>query len=520
MIDQSAARALHPLEVKIILTFDAGALIDSARVRETLGFKEGQDQQAFSWLVAKGVLEEADRQTEVFYELTPLGQEWHDKGTPARRIFSLLREAGPLSLPDIAQKLGLDQKTVGSAFGALSKEGVCAVDASRCAVIVRPELPQSVVDTEALLGAASMQGGSLPEGALSPQQKALMAQIAKKRGAQDAPFRIAERARVLFRLTPRVVEYREAVVALGMTGEELGAITPEMLEKGTWKQGSFRPYNLQIPPARVIPGRRNAYVEFLDSVKDKLVSLGFEEFDGNLVETEFWNSDALFMPQFHSARDIHDVYYIEEPTHAKFIEEPYLSQVVAAHEHGGDTGSRGWQYQFDRDFTRRLILRSQGTVLSARQLPKAKVPGKYFGIVRCFRYDRVDATHLSDFYQTEGIVLGENVNLRTLLGFLEMFAVEVAGAKEVKYVPGYFPFTEPSIEVHIKHPVLGWFELGGSGIFRPEVTRSLGVDVPVLAWGIGIDRMALMALGLNDLRELFSADLESVRMRRSQYKIQ
>jgi len=68
--------------------------------------------------------------------------------------------------------------------------------------------------------------------------------------------------------------------------------------------------------------------------------------------------------------------------------------------------------------------------------------------------------------------------------------------------------------------VLGWFELGGSGIFRPEVTRSLGVDVPVLAWGIGIDRMALMALGLNDLRELFSADLESVRMRRSQYKIQ
>ena len=107
------------------------------------------------------------------------------------------------------------------------------------------------------------------------------------------------------------------------------------------------------------------------------------------------------------------------------------------------------------------------------------------------------------------------MNLRTLLGFLEMFAVEVAGAKEVKYVPGYFPFTEPSVEVHIRHPVLGWFELGGSGIFRPEVTKSLGIDVPVLAWGLGIDRMALMALGLNDLRELFSPDLESVRLRRA-----
>ena len=187
-----------------------------------------------------------------------------------------------------------------------------------------------------------------------------------------------------------------------------------------------------------------------------------------------------------------------------------------AHENGGDTGSRGWNYAFDKDFTRRLILRSQGTVMSAKTLPHAKIPGKYFGILRCFRYDKVDATHLSDFYQTEGIILGEHVNLRTLLGMLEMFAIEVAGAKEVKYVPGYFPFTEPSIEVHIKHPVLGWFELGGSGIFRPEVTSSLGVDVPVAAWGLGIDRMALMALGLNDLRELFSYDIENVRLRKMQ----
>lgn len=520
MIDQNAVRALHPLEVKIILAFKAGETIDSAEVREKLGFREGQEQQAFSWLVAKGILEETERKAEIFYELTPLGQDWHEKGSPARRIFSLIKRAGPMSLPDIAKELGFDQKTVGSAFGSLSKEGTCAMDGERRAALAKSELPQPLIAIDDLLDAATAQGGSLSEQSLSPQQKDLMAQIAKKRGAQDSPFRVAERAKVFFKLTSLSDEYREAITALGMTGEELGAITPEVLEKGTWKHSSFRPYNLQIQPARVIPGRRNAYVEFLDSVKDKLVSLGFEEFDGNMIETEFWNSDALFMPQFHSARDIHDVYSIEEPTHAKYIEEPYLSRVAAAHENGGDTGSRGWQYNFDRDFTRRLILRSQGTVLSAHQLPKAKIPGKYFGIVRCFRYDKVDATHLSDFYQTEGIVLGEHVNLRTLLGFLEMFAVEVAGAKEVKYVPGYFPFTEPSIEVHIKHPVLGWFELGGSGIFRPEVTHSLGVNVPVLAWGIGIDRMALMALGLNDLRELFSPDLEGVRMRRAQYKIQ
>jgi phenylalanyl-tRNA synthetase alpha chain len=270
-----------------------------------------------------------------------------------------------------------------------------------------------------------------------------------------------------------------------------------------------------VPPSRVLPGRGNPYCTFLARLKDKLASLGFEEFDGPLVETDFWNCDALFMPQFHSARDIHDVYHVKEPSRARSIEQPYLDQVAATHENGWKTGSRGWGYGFDRDFTRRLVLRSQGTVLSAKTLPHARIPGKYFGVVRCFRYDKVDATHLADFYQTEGIVLGEEVNLRTLLGLLKMFAEEVAGAKEVKYVPGFFPYTEPSVEVHIKHPTLGWFELGGSGIFRPEVTEPLGVKVPVLAWGLGIDRMAMMSTGIKDIRELFTPEIESVRTRRA-----
>jgi phenylalanyl-tRNA synthetase alpha chain len=367
---------------------------------------------------------------------------------------------------------------------------------------------------ELLEKALASPDGILNHADLEKDAQEVMAGLAKKRGASDAAFRIIEKEIVFYSLKDTVEELLSALDAAGISGNEIGSLTPKMLSTGEWKNANFRGYNISVPPARLIPGRTNPYVNFLESVKDKLSSLGFEEFDGPLVETEFWNSDALFMPQFHAARDIHDAYSLKNPTHAKSIEEPFLTNVAQAHTDGGNTGSRGWNYAFDRDFTRRLILRSQGTVLSAHQLAKAKIPGKYFGIARCFRYDKVDATHLSDFYQTEGIVLGNEVNLKTLLGFLEMFAIEIAGATDVKYVPGYFPFTEPSIEVHIKHPVLGWFELGGSGIFRPEVTKPMGIDVPVLAWGIGIDRMALMALGLNDLRELFSNDIEQVRLRR------
>ncbi|GAB1482519.1 phenylalanine--tRNA ligase subunit alpha [Treponema sp.] len=524
---QNIVKNLHPLEVRILRHYTLKDELTIEKVEKDLSFKAGNGNQALSWLAGKSLVLELRRETRVYYELTELGQIWKEKGLPEERMLALLKTKGAHSLPEVAAALGIENKDVGSAFGALSKIGVLVMDGAKraalsgAATLMENGFPagdagRRFIILRTLLEKGSTAAGNIINDAeLSDAERLAMAGIAKKRGSADAAFRIMERETVVYGFAPERDAVSAALEAAGITGDEIGSLTPEMLSSGSWKGASFR-FDAKVPPTRLLIGRSNPYAKFLEDVKDKLVSLGFEEFDGSLVETEFWNSDALFMPQFHSARDIHDVpCHAAEPNKAKSIEEPWLSRIAAAHENGGDTGSRGWNYSFDKEFTKRLILRSQGTVLSARQLPTAKIPGKYFGIARCFRYDRVDATHLSDFYQTEGIVLGEEVNLRTLLGFLEMFAVEVAGAKEVKYVPGYFPFTEPSVEVHIKHPVLGWFELGGSGIFRPEVTKALGIDVPVAAWGIGIDRMALMALGLNDLRELFSNDIENVRLRRA-----
>ncbi len=513
---QPPARELHPLEIRVLLHATGNAELSQASLISELSYNTGQANQALSWLAAKGFAVEKSRATRVLYEITDFGKECLEKGTYEERIIRLIDAEGPMSLPEIAKKLGLEPKDVGSAFGGLAKEKVLTMDGEKRAVLAaaaKDSLLGSSATVHALLAKAA-ETGALDERTLAPAEKDLVASLAKKRGSATSLFRLVEREEVTFVITPAGAQARRQLERAGTTGEESGALTPEMLKTGAWKNVRFRRYNIDVPPTRVLPGRSNPYCVFLERLKDKLASLGFEEFDGPLVETEFWNGDALFMPQFHSARDIHDVYYMKDPTHAKEIEQPWLDQVAATHENGWTTGSRGWGYGFDRRFTRRLILRSQGTVLSAKTLPRAKVPGKYFGVVRCFRYDRVDATHLADFYQTEGIVLGEEVNLRTLLGLLKMFATEVAMAKEVKYVPGFFPFTEPSVEVHIKHPTLGWFELGGSGIFRPEVTEPLDVKVPVLAWGLGIDRMALTSMGLHDIRELFSSSIEDVRTRR------
>ncbi|MBQ0051842.1 MAG: phenylalanine--tRNA ligase subunit alpha [Treponema sp.] len=515
---QNIIKNLHPLEIKVLLKYGQKDELSSEKLQKELDYKEGHANQAFSWLGGKDLLSVVSKTPHTFYEITDLGRSYAKDGLPEEKIVNFVKANGAKTLPEIAAGTGLEQKDVGSAFGQLSKAGLLKMNTEKMAEYTGAELPENFKIAKALFEkAAAAENGQLDNSSLSKDEQAVIVNYAKKRGAADSPFKIIERETVLYKLTEKVKEVVEGLKTAGITGNEIGEVTPKMLETGDWKKGTFRGYNISIPPARIIPGRTNPYVQFLEHVKDKLCSLGFQEYDGPLVETEFWNGDALFMPQFHAARDIHDVYRIKNPTHAKEIEEPWLSNVAAAHKDGGNTGSRGWNYDFDHEFTRRLVLRSQGTVLSAHQLHKAEIPGKYFGIARCFRYDKVDATHLSDFYQTEGIIAGEDVNLQTLLGMLEMFAKEVAGATEVKYVPGYFPFTEPSVEVHIKHPVLGWFELGGAGIFRPEVTKAQGLDCPVLAWGMGIDRMALMALGLNDLRELFSENIEEVRLRKAKF---
>lgn len=295
-------------------------------------------------------------------------------------------------------------------------------------------------------------------------------------------------------------------------GEEVNVLTKDLIVGGGWKNITIRPYNLSFPVEKKFPGKLHPYLSLLDQTKDKLLALGFEEMTGPAIEMNFWNCDALFMPSDHPARGIHDVFYVWEPKEGNIENEVVWEKVRKTHETGGDTGSRGWG-KWDPKLAKRMILRSQTTAVSARTLSKLKkedLPRKFFTIDHVYRPDVVDARHLPEFLQCEGIVVAEDVNLRHLMGFMKFFA-ESFGIKDVKFQPAFFPFTEPSIVGYIKHPKLGWIEAMPGGIFRPEVTKPLGIDVPVLAWGLGIDRLAMVALGIDDIRMLFSDNLQWLR---------
>ena len=310
-------------------------------------------------------------------------------------------------------------------------------------------------------------------------------------------------------LVEKIVAAKEE--AKKLAGQEVTFLTKELMRTGTRRKVRSKPYNVEAVGPKKYPGKRQPYMQFLLEVRQKLVELGFKEMVGPMIETEFWNFDALFQPQNHPARDWAQTYSLKQPKLGSLPEKKIVSAVQSAHEKG-IAGSVGWQYKWDPQRAMQLMPRAHGTAVSARTLAAGpNIPGKYFSLSRCFRPDVIDVTHGVEFNQLEGIVIDESLNFKNLLGILKMFAIEIAGAEKVKFLPDYYPFTEISCQLSAKHPDLGWIELGGSGIFREELTQPLGVNVPVLAWGLGIDRLAMFKLGIDDIRNLFTRDLNWLR---------
>jgi phenylalanyl-tRNA synthetase alpha chain len=515
------AESLHPHEVKVVTALDAsfeqGGLTEEA-IAQSAGLEVAQVGAALGRLRIKGFVTVTSETTRQIVSLTETGERYLLHAPPMARILSALRAAAelgaPLTIKDIQAREGLDPGDLSGIIGELKQEQVIRIAAGG---VVEPTgtVSRTAESLQRLI--RQVKAGSTVLSEFAEPDRILIEKFSRKRGKPNEPFRVDDRVRRSYGVLKRGRAVAQHIRTTGAR-EEVGCLTPDMLKDGSWRSARFRKYTIGLKPARIPAGKKHPYREFLDLVKAKLVSMGFEEMRGPLVENEFWDMDALYMPQFHPARDIHDVYFVKEPQHSAPIREPFLKQVSLAHEHGWKTGSTGWGYGFDPKRTRRLVLRSQGTAVSARTLAAGpKAPGKYFSIARCFRYDQVDATHAPDFFQIEGIVLGPDINFRTLLGLLTLFAREVAQAQDSRFLPAYFPFTEPSVELHVRHPRLGWMELGGAGLFRPEVTQPLGVDVPVIAWGLGLDRMAMVALEIHDIRDLFSTDLEMIRSKRVQY---
>ncbi|MBI4177000.1 MAG: phenylalanine--tRNA ligase subunit alpha [Candidatus Aenigmarchaeota archaeon] len=290
----------------------------------------------------------------------------------------------------------------------------------------------------------------------------------------------------------------------------IGKLTPEIIKSGAWKKG-VRPYDVSLPSAKLIAGKKHITSVWAEKIRKIFLDMGFSEASGPLVESSFWCFDALYQPQDHPSRELADTFYMKKPGGSKLPEPGIVKAVKNAHESGTE-GSTGWMYKWSEDIAKKPVLRTHTTAVSARSLFGLTPPAKIFCIGRAFRNETVDYKHLPEFTQVEGIVVDENVTFRDLLGYLKEFYWRL-GFEKIRFRPAYFPYTEMSVEPEVYFEEKGeWVELGGSGIFRPEVTKPLGVDVPVLAWGLSLERPIALMTGLNDIRNFyFKNDLKLLR---------
>jgi len=495
---------LRENEGKTLLALkEAGQLITVEAVVKASGLAHSAVMRAALTLQSKNlvkILEDKTRKA----SLTPEGKEYAEKGLPERRLIDALKKIGGQgSIDQILDLAKLEKNLSVIALGWLNRKKWANIEKKGQILKVLRE-PLEGAD-EKLLSLL--------------KEKATVAVEDLDRGMRDSISVLKRRNLIEVREeTVRQLELTEEGMRLVKGGveiaQEVSQLTPELIATGKWRQTKLLKYNIEAPVAHIWPGKRHPYLRFLDDLEQKLVALGFKEMTAPIVELSFFNCDALYMPQDHPARDIHDMYFIKDPKYGNLKGyERFSENVQKTHENGWKTGSKGWSYSFSLLEAARLMLRSQTTTASARTLisGELEIPGKYFSVARCYRPDVIDKTHLTEFNQVEGIIVGEDLTLQDLLGVLKRFAVDVAGADKVKYRPDYFPFTEPSVELVAYKEGYGWLEFGGSGIFRPEVTLPLGVEVPVLAWGLGVDRLFMMKAGIDDIRYLFTQDLDWLR---------
>jgi phenylalanyl-tRNA synthetase alpha chain len=487
---------LHPNEIKILKV-----LKEKSRTEE-IAKKADLDLDAvnrtLSWLSTKGLVKIEERILEEI-SIGEGGRAYLKKGLPERRIIEIIGKKG--NLKQLGGKLDKDEITIG--LGWLKKKNLCTFDKGEIRILKKGRTEDE--ELLELLGKEKVRDS----GELNPALKEGLKLLKQRQNV----IIVSEKKTVWALPTERGMKLGKET----RIEDTISQLTPKIIKTGGWKNGTFRPYDVDIFVKPEYPAKKHPLQGMIDKIREIFIAMGFREITGPLVESAFWNFDALFQPQDHPARDMHDTFYLKNPLKVDIPGfEEYKKEVKGAHEDGGTTGSTGWMYKWNEDISKKTLLRTHTTAVTCRHLTKLKredLPEKVFCIGKTFRNEAIDYKHLPEFYQVEGIVVDENANFRNLLGILDEFYREM-GFK-VRFRPGYFPYTEMSVEPEVYMGGRGWIELGGSGIFRPEVVKPLlGFDCPVLAWGLGLDRVVALSLGLEDIRDLYISDLDWLRKSR------
>lgn len=470
-------RTLHEIERKIINALANGSLTFDDLTQKT-GLNVDQVRRGVEWLKHKNLVRRDDK-TIPFLSLGSEGEKALENLTdrPEKRLKGAFAPGATFMTWDVARdKSGLDKSEFTTAVSICTRKGSITTEPNG----IRLTSTRESEDAEEKFLRKLKEKKMIPPDSLTEEER----EIRKK---------LNEKGEYVKDLLIDKSEY--GLSTFGAAIVEDMAKLPE----------TERAIDVTAPAPVIYAGRKHPLQDIVDEVREIFVGLGFEEVEGPMVQNSFWNFDALFTPQDHPAREMQDTFYIASLQAGNVADKKTVNNVSGIHK-------KDWGYKWNINDAKKLVLRTHTTPVTIRYLADNKPDeDRVFSVGRVFRNEKLTYKHLAEFYQVEGIVVGKNVTLRDLMGLQTEFYSKM-GLKKVKFWPSFFPYTEPSLQSMVYHERLGkWVELFGMGIFRPEVTIPIGVKNPVLAWGGGLERIAMLRYGLDDVRELYNNKLSWLR---------
>ena len=455
------SQVFHDIEKKIISSLKENSKQSPESLEKSTNLSPDQIRRGIEWLKLKDLAIVNESKTSLI-SLGKNGLESIEKGLPERQLLNSLKD-GPKKLSDLQKQLG---SVFGPAMGLARKNNWVKADSDSISLNNAPEE--------------------------IPAEK-IIQQIGKEKIPKEK-INSSELSALLKRpdfVIEDIVKTKEIALSDSAKTLELsdssGAIDVEA----------------KVP--QVFVARTHPLKDTIDEIREIFVTLGFSEIIGNMTQSSFWNFDALFTPQDHPARELQDTFYLDGISAKKIATPEQIRKVSDSHK-------KNWRYQWDINEARKMVLRTHTTCVTIKHLAETKPDeARVFSLGRVFRNEKVSYKHLVEFNQIEGVVVGKNATLRDLMGIQREFYKRI-GITKIKFWPTFFPYTEPSLQTMVYNERLGkWVELFGMGIFRPEVTKPLGITKPVLAWGGGIERIAMLKYGLDDVREFYNNNLNWLR---------
>ena len=446
------------------------------------------------WLENKGLAKRVEEKVKV-YTITDKGKQYIDKPLPEETLAKYLREVGDIELKKLRSANILDAKELDAAIGTLIRHGIIKIEKKNGEKIVKV-LKSKIAEITPTQKAFNL----IIEGKFDLVEKNILKDFLK-RGLIRESIKSVWKVK-LTRLGKKILEIDLSDIQV------IEKITSEVIRNREWLKKRIRWYDVTSPLPKTWGGRKHPLRVIMERIREIFVEMGFKEMYGPWVELAFWNMDSMFIPQDHPAREMQATFYLDKPSRGFVQDRRLVNLVKEVQENGYDTGSLGWRQPWSEDEAMRVLLRTHTTAITFRVLGKLirggkiKPPVKFFAIGRVFRNEAIDWKHLAEFHQVEGFVIAKGLTLRSLMGYIREFYYKM-GIKKLRFKPTYNPYTEPSMEIFAWHKDVGkWVEVGNSGIFRPETLRPYNINLPVIAWGLAVERLAAIIYGIEDIRKL------------------